>query len=106
MILSSKYQLIHQVDFILVDGMSHMGVNLLCNRSIHFFQDAGGSVDPFNGYMGVGVTGANKHRRVVKIAFVILLVDLIANQTTRKGSHTTILSRIPGHKFKCQAGAL
>ena len=72
-----KYQLIGQVDFFLVNRMPKTGIFFEGNHSMHFCQDILCGVYSFNGYMKIGVAGADKNRGFLKISFVIVAVDLL-----------------------------
>jgi len=99
-------QVICLVDLILVNCMTHPGVDLFCHSRIHFLQDVGGGIDPFHGNMRVGIAGADEYGCTSEVAGIIFRIYPVSDEAAGEGYDTPEAGCIAGDKLQCQTGAL
>ena len=59
--------------------MAHILVDALYYFCVHFCQDRCRSQHPVNRHMRIRIAGANEDGRSIKIAYVIVFIELVAN---------------------------
>src|SRR5258708_5722132 len=88
------------------DRMAHAGVDAFDDICIHFLKEYGGFVDAVQGYMWIGVAGADEDGCSAEVTGIALRKEAITDETTGKSCDTAIADSIAGHVFERQTGAL
>ena len=64
--------------------MTHPGIDLFQNIRVHFCQKIASLIDSANGYVGIGVAGADKNGGSLEVAAIVLRVELVADEAARE----------------------